>query len=63
MDAEFKVGDRVVHRLFGKGTVTDLLPLHSDVVVTIKFDSGQIRKLGAMTSRLEKEDNETKEMQ
>ena len=62
MDAEFKVGDRVVHRLFGKGRVTDLLPLHSDVVVTIKFDSGQIRKLGAMTSRLEKEDNETKEM-
>lgn len=51
-----------MHRLFGKGTVTDLLPLHSDVVVTIKFDSGQIRKLGAMTSRLEKEDNETKEM-
>ena len=41
MAETFKVGDRIVHRLFGKGTVTDILPISDDIVVTIDFDSGK----------------------
>lgn len=56
MAKEFNVGDRVVHRLFGKGTVTDTLPIRNDVIVTIEFDSGQTKKLCAYISKIEKEE-------
>ena len=52
---DFKKGDRVKHRLFGKGTVTDTLPLGGDTVVTIEFDNGTTRKLCADISGLEKD--------
>ena len=52
---EIKKGDRVKHRLFGRGTVTDTLPLGGDTVVTIEFDNGTVRKLCAVVSGLEKE--------
>ena len=54
MAETFKVGDRVVHRLFGKGTVTDILPINDDIVVTIDFDSGKTKKLCAYIAKLEK---------
>lgn len=55
MTAEFKVGDRIVHRLFGKGTVTDTLPIRGDIILTIDFDNGKTRKLCAYIAKLEKE--------
>lgn len=48
-----KKGDRLRHRLFGAGTVIDTLLLGDDTVVTIRFDSGQTRKLCAVVSGLE----------
>ncbi|WP_297957325.1 hypothetical protein [uncultured Ruminococcus sp.] len=50
---EIKKGDRVRHRLFGTGTVSDTLPLGDDTVVTIEFDSGSTKKLCAVISALE----------
>ena len=50
---EIKIGDRVHHRLFGDGTVTDTLPIGDDTVVTIEFDSGSRKKLCAVISKLE----------
>ena len=50
---KIKKGDRVRHRLFGTGTVTDTLPLGCDTVVTIEFDNGTTRKLCAEIANLE----------
>ena len=50
---KIKKGDRVRHRLFGDGTVTDTLPIGDDTVVTIEFDSGSKKKLCAVISALE----------
>ena len=60
---EIKIGDRVHHRLFGDGTVTDTLPIGDDTVVTIEFDSGSRKKLCAVISALERaeENDEPKE--
>jgi DNA helicase-2/ATP-dependent DNA helicase PcrA len=61
MAVNFNVGDRVVHRLFGKGTITDILPIRGDVIVTVEFDSGQRKKLCALITKLKKEEAEKKE--
>ena len=61
MAVNFNVGDRVVHRLFGKGTITDILPIRGDIIVTVEFDSGQTKKLCAIVTGIKKEDAETKE--
>lgn len=58
-NVEIKKGDRVKHRLFGRGTVTDTLPLGGDTVVTIEFDNGTVRKLCAVVSGLELDDSDT----
>ena len=50
---EIKKGDRVRHRLFGDGTVTDTLLIGDDTVVTIEFDSGSRKKLCTVISNLE----------
>ena len=50
---KIKKVDRVRHRLFGTGTVTDTLPLGGDTVVTIEFDNGTTRKLCAEIANLE----------
>lgn len=50
---KIKKGDRVRHRLFGDGTVTDTLLIGDDTVVTIDFDSGNTKKLCAVISALE----------
>ncbi|MCR5600855.1 MAG: hypothetical protein K6G33_08980 [Ruminococcus sp.] len=53
---KIKKGDRVRHRLFGEGTVTDTLPIGDDTIVTIKFDNGATKKLCAVISALENAD-------
>ena len=60
MAAEFKVGDRVVHRLFGEGTVTDTLPIRDDIILTIDFDNGKTKKLCAFIAKLKKIQNKNK---
>ena len=60
-NVEIKKGDRVKHRLFGTGPVTDTLPLGGDTVVTIEFDNGTTRKLCAIVSGLEPEPLQTQE--
>ncbi|MBR6968155.1 MAG: hypothetical protein IKH78_06430 [Ruminococcus sp.] len=60
---KLKKGDRVRHRLFGAGTVTDTLPIGDDTIVTIAFDSGRTRKLCAVISALEYENNGTGQKQ
>ena len=57
---EIKKGDRVRHRLFGNGTVTDTLLIGDDTVVTIDFDSGNTKKLCAVISALESAENPPK---
>ncbi len=57
-NVEIKKGDRVKHRLFGRGTVTDTLPLGGDTVVTIEFDNGTVRKLCAVVAGLEPDDSD-----
>ena len=61
MEVTFNVGDRVVHRLFGEGTITDILPIRSDVIVTIEFDSRQKKKLCAIIAKLQKINKTDKE--
>ena len=58
MAVSFKTGDRVVHRLFGKGTVSGVLPISGDIIVTIDFDSGKTKKLCAYIAKLEKVNDE-----
>lgn len=53
-----KIGDRVRHRLFGAGTVKDVLPIIGDVIVTVEFDSGKTKKLCAVIAKLEAEESE-----
>ena len=60
-NVEIKKGDRVKHRLFGKGTVIDTLPLGGDTVVTIEFDNGTVRKLCAVVSGLEADTSDSSE--
>jgi DNA helicase-2/ATP-dependent DNA helicase PcrA len=53
---KIKKGDRVRHRMFGDGTVTDTLPIGDDTIVTIEFDNGNKKKLCAVISALESAD-------
>lgn len=53
--AKLKAGDRVRHKRYGAGTVTDVLPIYGDVILTVRFDSGSEKKLCASISKLEEE--------
>ncbi|MBR6243071.1 MAG: hypothetical protein IKQ90_06225 [Ruminococcus sp.] len=50
-----RIGDRVLHRLYGAGVVLDMLPISGDIILTIEFDSGKKKKLCALVSKLEPE--------
>ena len=50
-----KIGDRVLHRLYGAGVVLDMLPISGDVILTVEFDSGKKKKLCALVAKLEPE--------
>nr|MCR5586491.1 UvrD-helicase domain-containing protein [Lachnospiraceae bacterium] len=50
----FDVGDRVKHKKFGDGTITDVTPKGNDKVISVSFDDGKNLKLIASFSKLEK---------
>ena len=41
----FAAGDRVKHNIFGEGTVTEVLPMGNDQMLTINFDKRGVKKL------------------
>ncbi len=51
-----KSGDRVKHKMFGTGTITEITPKGSDFMVNIEFDKGMNRKMLASFAKLEKAD-------
>ena len=42
---DFRAGDPVVHKAFGKGLITKLTPMGGDALVEIAFDSVGTKKL------------------
>ncbi|MBR6209001.1 MAG: UvrD-helicase domain-containing protein [Oscillospiraceae bacterium] len=42
---EFRVGDRIVHKAFGHGSVEKLTPMGGDALMEILFDSGETKRL------------------
>ncbi len=51
---EYKVGDTVVHKSFGTGTVLTLQPMGNDVLMEVAFDKAGTKKMMANFARLEK---------
>jgi DNA helicase-2/ATP-dependent DNA helicase PcrA len=51
---EYNTGDRVSHRKFGEGTVTDISNGKRDYEVTVEFDSFGQKKMLASFAKLEK---------
>jgi len=43
--AEFKVGDAVTHKAFGKGVIQKLTPMGGDALIEVQFESGETKKL------------------
>ena len=41
----FAVGDRIIHRAFGKGVITKSTPMGGDALLEVRFDSGETKKL------------------
>ena len=42
---DFKTGDRVVHKAFGKGVIEKMTPMGGDALVEVKFDSGETKRM------------------
>ena len=51
---DFVKGDKIKHRMFGKGVLTEIEHTSDDVFVTITFDNGEIRKLSSRFAKLQK---------
>ena len=49
----YEKGMRVNHKIFGQGTVTDVLAMTSDTMLTVVFDSVGQKKLMANYAKLE----------
>ena len=52
-DFTAKVGDAVLHKLFGKGVVTSISGTGSAMIVEIRFENGMTKKLAAAFAPLE----------
>ena len=50
--ASYNVGDRVLHKVFGEGTVAKITPLANDAMLEINFDSVGTKKIMAGYARL-----------
>lgn len=42
---DFRTGDRVAHKAFGKGQIEKLTPMGGDALVEIRFDSGDTKRM------------------
>lgn len=52
--AVYSVGDTVVHKSFGTGTVLSLKPIGNDILMEVAFDRAGTKKMMANFARLEK---------
>lgn len=52
--ADYKVGDTVLHKSFGTGTILSLQPMGGDILMEIAFDKAGTNKMMANFARLEK---------
>ncbi|MCM1113910.1 MAG: UvrD-helicase domain-containing protein [Clostridium sp.] len=52
--ADYKIGDTVVHKSFGTGTILSLQPMGNDVLMEVAFDKAGTKKMMANFARLEK---------
>ncbi|MCD7797486.1 MAG: UvrD-helicase domain-containing protein [Clostridiales bacterium] len=52
--AQYKVGDTVVHKTFGTGTILSLQPMGNDTLMEVAFDKTGTKKMMANFARLEK---------
>ncbi|OON93528.1 MAG: ATP-dependent DNA helicase PcrA, partial [Epulopiscium sp. Nele67-Bin001] len=50
----FSVGDTVKHKLFGLGKVTEVIISTDDLLLTVAFESGQLKKLSTKYAKLQK---------
>lgn len=53
-DTDYKVGDTVVHKSFGTGTILTLQPMGNDTLMEVAFDKAGTKKMMANFARLEK---------
>ena len=52
--ADYKVGDTVLHKTFGEGTILSLQPMGNDILMEIAFSKAGTKKMMANFARLEK---------
>ena len=51
---KFGSGDRVMHAMFGEGTILSARDMGGDVLYEVRFDNGQTKKLMATFAKLKK---------
>lgn len=51
---DFKTGDTVVHKKFGRGVVLSAVPVGADVLVEVAFEAAGTKKLMAKMAKMEK---------
>lgn len=51
---DYKVGDTVMHKSFGTGTILSLQPMGNDILMEVAFDKAGTKKMMANFARLEK---------
>ena len=56
-DIDYKAGDRVEHRKFGKGTVISVMPMGNDAKLEIQFEDAGVKNLMAVHAKLTKIDD------
>ena len=50
----FSAGDRVIHKIFGEGTVLSSKPMANDTLVEIAFDNRGTKKIMANYTKIKK---------
>lgn len=54
VSAQFRPGDKVEHRIFGKGEVLTAEPMGNDTLLKVQFESGETKKIMANFAKLVK---------
>ena len=55
LSSPFRVGDKVIHRKFGRGTVVSVLPAKDGDELTVAFEKKGIKRLSSTLAPLKKE--------